>query len=90
MCLWQYARRGWARKAWSRWYSWAIRSRLDPVRKVARTIRRHLWGIVNAIVLGATNAGAESINAKIQKVKRMACGFRSRARFRTAIYFHLG
>jgi transposase len=38
----------------------------------------------------ATNAGAESINAKIQRVKRMACGFRNRERFRNAIYFHLG
>ncbi len=35
-------------------------------------------------------AVAESINAKIQRVKKMACGFRNRARFRTAIMFHLG
>ena len=47
-------------------------------------------GILNAIVTGATNAAAESINAKIQRMKRMACGFRNRARFRNAIYFHLG
>ena len=53
-------------------------------------IRKHLAGIINAIVLGVTNAGAESINAKIQRVKRMACGFRNRERFRTAIYFHCG
>jgi transposase len=90
MCLWNYARRGWAKKAWSHWYRWAIRSRLEPIKKVARMIRKHMWGIINAIVLRATNAGAESINAKIQKVKRMACGFRNRERFRTAIYFHLG
>jgi transposase len=90
MCLWNYARRGWAKKAWSHWYRWAIRSRLEPVKRVARMIRKHMWGIINAIVLRATNAGAESINAKIQKVKRMACGFRNRERFRTAIYFHLG
>ena len=37
-----------------------------------------------------TNAGAESINAKIQAAKRRACGFRNRDRFRTAIYFHCG
>jgi transposase len=69
---------------------WALRSRLEPVIKAAKTIRRHLYGIINAIVLNANNGIAESINAKIQKVKAMACGFRNRERFRNAIYFHLG
>jgi transposase len=49
-----------------------------------------VYGIINAIVLKANNGMAESINAKIQKVKSMACGFRNRERFRNAIYFHLG
>ena len=53
-------------------------------------IAKHLEGIINAIVLRATNAGAESVNAKIQRVKRMACGCRNRERFRNAIYFHCG
>jgi transposase len=90
MCLWNYASRSWARKAWRAWISWALRSRLEPVKRVARMVRDHLEGIVNAIVLRATNAGAESINARIQRVKRMACGFRNRERFKNAIYFHLG
>ena len=90
MSLWHYSSRGWARKAWRAWTSWAIRSRLEPVKRVARMIRAHLEGIINAIVLRATNAGAESVNAKIQRVKRMACGFRNRQRFRNAIYFHCG
>jgi transposase len=58
--------------------------------KVGRTVRKHLGLILNAVRSGVTNAGAESINAKIQRVKRMACGFRSRERFRNDIYFHLG
>jgi len=58
--------------------------------KVAKMIRYHLIGILNADVLGVTNARAESLNAKIQKMKRMACGYRNRERFRNAIYFHLG
>ena len=58
--------------------------------RVARTIRYHLIGILNADVLGVTNAKAENLNAKIQKVKRMACGYRNRARFHNAILFHLG
>ena len=88
--LWGYATRGWAKKAWKRWIGWAMRSQLEPMKHAARTIRDHLWGIVNAIVLHVTNAGAESQNAKIQWIKKQACGFRNRERFRNAIYFHLG
>ena len=90
MTLWGYVSRTWARKGWLRWYGWAIRSRLEPVKHVARMIKKHLAGIVNAVVLDATNAMAESINGRIQRVKRMACGFRNPQRFRRAIYFHLG
>ena len=32
----------------------------------------------------------EAKNARIQWVKKMACGFRNRERFRMAILFHLG
>lgn len=88
--LWSYVRRGWAARQWKRWIAWAMRSRLEPMKRAARTIRAHLWGIVNAIVLKVTNAGAESLNAKIQGIKKQACGFRNRERFRNAIYFHCG
>jgi len=37
-----------------------------------------------------TNACCESVNAKIQWIKRMACGYRNRERFRMAIMFHCG
>jgi transposase len=90
MSLWNYASRGWATKAWTKWIAWARRCHLEPMKRVAAMVRDHLKGIVNAIVLQATNAASESINSKIQKVKRMACGFRNRERFRNAIYFHLG
>jgi transposase len=30
----------------NRWYSWVIRSRLEPIKKVARTIKRHRDGIL--------------------------------------------
>lgn len=90
MTLWRFRTRGWARKAWQRWLGWALRCRLEPVVKVARSFRKYLWGILNAVIAGVTNARAEAINAKIQRLKRMACGYRNRARFRNAIYFHLG
>ena len=71
-------------------YGWAIRSRLEPIKKVARMIKRHWDGVINAVLTNVTNARSEGINAKIQWIKRQACGYRNRERFRNAIYFHLG
>jgi len=88
--LWDYVTRGWAAKAWEGWLSWALSSNLEPMVKAATTINNHLWGILNAIYLFAFNADSESLNAKIQKLKSWACGFRNQERFKTAIMFHLG
>ncbi len=90
MRLWNYVSRTWAQKRWKQWLSWAIRSRLEPVKKVARTIKEHLWGIVNAIILKANNGASESINSRIKTIKIRSRGFRDKARFKNAIYFHLG
>lgn len=90
MGLWGYAKRGWAERMWRRWYRWAIRSRLEPVKHVARMIKKHWEGVINAATTDVTNARSEGINSKIQWIKRQACGFRNRERFRNAIYFHLG
>ncbi|MGB6995541.1 MAG: ISL3 family transposase, partial [Thermoanaerobaculia bacterium] len=90
MLLWGYVRRGWAERLWERWYRWAIRSRLEPVKRVARMIKKHWEGVINAATTPLTNARAEAINSRIQWVKRMACGYRNRENFRHAIYFHLG
>ncbi len=53
-------------------------------------IRSHLRGIVNAVVLRATNGPAEGINSRIKTVKVRSRGFRNRERFANAISFHLG
>jgi transposase len=90
MLLWGYVRRGWAERMWKQWYGWAIRSRLEPVKRVARMIRKHWEGVMNAATRNVTNARAEGINSKIQWIKRMASGYRNRENFRNAIYFHLG
>lgn len=90
MGLWHYSSRTWAIKTWKRWLSWAVRCRLGPVKKVAQIIKKHLWGIINAIVMKVHNGGAESINSRIKMIKVRSRGFRNKARFRNAIYFHLG
>jgi transposase len=52
-------------------------------------IQKHWQGVINAATSGVTNARAEGLNSKIQWIKRLACGYRNRDRFRNAIYFHL-
>ncbi|WP_374114478.1 transposase [Thiolapillus sp.] len=35
---------------------------MEPIKKVAKTIKEHLWGILNAIVLKVSNGPAEGLN----------------------------
>ncbi len=88
--LWTYKSKAWAKKYFERWYSWAIRSRLDPVKKVAKMIKNHLNGILNFFDHRLTSAGAEGINSRIQAIKVAARGFRTKEGFKIAIWFHLG
>ena len=90
MSLWHYVSKTWARKGWKQWLSWAVRSRLKPIRDVARIIKDHLWGILNAIVLKVSNGPAEGLNSRIKTIKVRSRGFRNKKRFANAIYFHLG
>lgn len=60
-------------------------------RAVRRGLARRYWDqIENYFRHRITNAGLEAINTKIQQVKRRSRGFRSRERFKMAIYFHCG
>jgi len=88
--LWEYRYEKWMRRFFAQWYAWACRSRLAPMIKAAATLKRHLDNIVTYARHRITNALGESLNAKIEKTKRLACGFRNRAHYRTAIYFHCG
>jgi len=90
MSLWHYVSKTWARKGWEQWLSWAVRSRLEPIKEVARTIKEHLWGILNAVVLKVSNGPAEGLNSRIKMIKVRSRGFRNKERFANAIYFHLG
>ena len=88
--LWHYSSRAWAEKAWKKLIGWMDRSRLPAIVAAGKTLRGHLWGIINAVVLGVTNAHLESVNSRIQALKKRACGYRNRDRFRAAIMFHCG
>jgi len=73
-----------------RWYNLVMRSKLEPVKKVARSLKKHLAGIVTVLKHGFCNAMAEGVNSRIQLMVQKACGYRNRARLKTDILFHLG
>jgi len=41
MTVWDYVYPGAAERHFAAWYAWAIRSRLEPIKRVARMLRRH-------------------------------------------------
>lgn len=88
--FWDYRHEGWALRFFRRWYFWATHSRLEPIIKAAKTIKNHLPNILTYLRHRTTNAISEALNAQIEKVKRMAQGYRNREHYRTAIYFHCG
>lgn len=90
MALYGYVYERPARKHFRWWHNWAVRSRLEPMIEVARMLKRRFENVITYLRHRITNAGSESINAKIQWVKYTARGFRNKTNFINAIYFHCG
>lgn len=90
MALYSYIYERPARKHFRWWHNWAMRSRLQPMVDVGRMLKRRFENIITYLRHRITNAGSESINAKIQWVKYTARGFRNQQNFIHAIYFHCG
>jgi len=88
--FWNYTYAGCAERHYKQWYSWAIRSRLEPIKEKARMIKNHLPDILNYFKYPITNAVAEGLNSKIQTVKANARGYRSFDGFRNSILFYCG
>jgi len=79
-----------AGKYFDKWYSRAIRSRLAPVKKVARTCKTHLAHILTFFTHRLTNGPIEGLNNAIQGLIKKAFGYRNKQRFKTDIFFHFG
>ena len=88
--FWQQEGRWAAEGYFKRWYASAIRSRLEPIKKVARTLKSHLDNLLNYFAYPITNAVTEGLNSKIQQLKANARGFRSFLNYRTRILFFCG
>jgi len=73
-----------------RWHSWAVRSRLRPMRAVAATIKRHWAGILRWFKSRVNNGILEGINSLAQAAKARARGYRTAKNFITMIYLIAG
>jgi transposase len=89
-CFWDYVYPKAAENFFDRWYYWATHSRLQPVIEVARTLKRHLAGLLTYCKHRITNAVSEGLNSKIQSIKANARGFRNFDHYRISILFHCG
>lgn len=72
------------------WYSWAIRSRLEPMKQVARMLKTRLPKLLSWFEHRITNAMSEGFNSRIQTLKANARGFRNFENYRTRILFFCG
>jgi len=72
------------------WISWAKRSRLEPFKRLGKTLKSHLPGIHAAYRLGASNAVVENINSQIQAAIVRARGFKSLRSLTNIIFLTTG
>ncbi len=69
-----------------KWYGWAVRSRLEPVKEFAKTVKRQWNGILNYFDSRLTNGVMEGMNSIIQSARNRARGYRNPKTFITMIY----
>lgn len=90
--FWRYRSVLWASAFLDVWCTRALRSRIEPMRKVAQMLRSHRELLLNWFrAKGEISAGVvEGLNNKIRVVTRRSYGFRTYAAMETALYHTLG
>jgi transposase len=90
--FWYYESAYWAGVFLDRWCTRCLRSRLEPIKKVARMLRTHRALLLNWFkAKGEVSAGAvEGFNGKAKMVTRRAFGFRTPEAIKIALYHNLG
>jgi len=88
--IYQQPSHAWGELFLERWYSWAIRSRLEPMKDAARTIRRHRDGILRWFNSKIANGLIEGINSLVQAAKAKARGYRSTRNLKAITYLIAG
>jgi transposase len=90
--FWEYKSAGWAAKFLDQWCKRTMRSRIEPMKKIARMLRSHRPLILNwfrardEISLGAV----EGLNNKAKVTTKKAYGFKSYEVIKLALYHTLG
>jgi transposase len=90
--FWKYKSVSWAAAFLDYWCFRAMRSRLEPMKRVARMLRAHEDLILNWFrAKGEISSGAvEGLNNKIRVVTRRSYGFRTYRAMEIALYHNLG
>jgi len=73
-----------------KWYYWATHSRLEPIIKAAKTIKRHWDGIVRWYESKINNGILEGLNSVIQAAKSKARGYRTFKNYKIIVYLLTG
>lgn len=73
----------------NQWYFWATHSRLEPIKKVAKTIKRHWAGILRWKESQINNGILEGLNSVVQAAKRKARGYKIK-HFKTIAFLITG
>ena len=71
------------------WISWARRSRLEPFKKLANTLKQRIDGVVRGMLDNRSNAYVEAMNGLLQQAKRAARGFRTATHFIAIAYLRM-
>ena len=71
------------------WISWATRSRLEPFKKLANTLKQRIDGVVRGMQGNRSNAYVEAMNGLLQQAKRAARGFRTATHFIAIAYLRM-
>lgn len=74
----------------TQWATCVMRSRVEPMKEVAKLIRNHLEGIVAWAQTRATNGFLEALNGLFQAAKRKARGYGRLSTIRTVIFLLAG
>ena len=90
--LWNYTSTTWAAKFLDRWCHQVMRSRIEPMKKVARTIRAHRDLILNYFRARKefSSGVIEGLNNKAKVTMRKSYGFRTFPILELALYHSLG
>jgi transposase len=90
--FWEYATAGWAAKFLDEWCRRTMRSKLEPMKRVARMLRTHRELILNWFrASGEISAGVvEGLNNKAKLTTKKAYGFRTLNALKIALYHQLG